>query len=326
MKLVRELVGPDVMALLRDLGIGASEGRHASEWLLRLPDGGGRHVQLSPTVPRITMRTVRGAPTASSRMLHVGDSATPSVLERAEAGQIDILTEDPPRAIIGGRTIAVPTGESSSRSARKSSRPAWRRWALERVLVLAHAPARQSELADRIGTQQQTISQGVRTLGHLVVDDGRGLEPADKRALLEHVLGQYPGPGGLQAGWYALDDPVEQARRAVEVSAALEAEPLLTGDVAADRLGPWKLPTSARIYISRPVDLSEDGFVPAPLEEASLITQLPQDPTVHRTSRASEGAALADAVLVCWELLQGRDVDSVEAGEHLKDLIVRGMA
>lgn len=316
----------DVAALLHDLGFTVGEGAGTRDWLLRSPDGDAHVVKLAPASERITAHLLRGTGSGAGRILFIGHSATPGVLDRAEAGQVDILTEDPPRAVIAGRIYEVAAANALKNERRTYVRPAWLRWAMERQLVLADEPMRQGEIAAHLGTSQQTISNAAKTLGPLVTDEGQGLQAVDKRALLDHFLDEYPGTGGQQFGWYALDSPVDQADHAAKAAALLDAQPLLSGDVAADRLGPWKMPTHAKVYISRPVDLADDGFVPAPLEEASLITCVPQDPTLWHLPPRKDDLALADPVLVCWDVLQGDDVDSEEAAEHLKNLIVKGTA
>ncbi|MGJ9403050.1 hypothetical protein [Arthrobacter sp. KK5.5] len=76
-----------------------------------------------------------------------------------------------------------------------------------------------------------------------------------------------------------------------------------------------------------PIDLGDEGFVPAPVDQATLITCIPRDPTLWRLvtdmQAPGEGAtALADAVVVYWDVLASGDIDSVEAAEHLKAFIV----
>lgn len=316
----------DVAALLHDLGFTVGEGTGAGDWLLRSPEGDAHLVKLAPASERITAHLLRGTGSGAGRILFIGHSATLGVLSRAEAGQVDILTEDPPRVVIEGRIFEAAATDALKNERRTFARPAWLRWGMERLLVLADEPMRQGEIAAHLGTSQQTISNAAKALGSLVTDEGHGLQAADKRALLDHFLDEYPGTGGQQFGWYALDSPVDQADQAAKAATLLDARPLLSGDVAADRLGPWKLPTHAKVYISSPVDLADDGFVPAPLDEASLVTCVPQDPTLWHLPPRDGDPALADPVLVCWDVLQGDDVDSDEAAEHLKDLIVKGAA
>lgn len=102
--------------------------------------------------------------------------------------------------------------------------------------------------------------------------------------------------------------------------------PLVSGDVAADRLMPWKLPTRGLIYVDSPIDLSGRGFVAAPLEDATLITCIPDDPTIWRLTEIGafpiyEDLDLADAALVYWDVLKSNDIDGRDAAEQLAVLI-----
>lgn len=208
-----------------------------------------------------------------------------------------------------------------------TGRPAWIRWALQRALVTSETPHLQRELAVLLHTSQQTISYATKRLQPYVTVDGGRLHVEDRRAFLERTLEAYPGPGGHQFGWYGMDSPREQAQHASDVATLLDAKPLIAADVAADDLAPWKLPTSSKLFITRPVDLTDDGFIPAPLDEATLITSIPRDPTLWSLATTNEnGYALADPVIVAWDLQQGTDVDSGEAAEHLKKAILERFA
>ena len=45
-----------------------------------------------------------------------------------------------------------------------------------------------------------------------------------------------------------------------------------------------------RVYVSGPIDLADDGFVPVPLQEANLVTCVPRDPTLWRLASSVETA------------------------------------
>lgn len=324
-------MGVDVVALLRELDVAIAEGTIDRSWLLRLP--AGESFLVEPTVPmeRITSHAVRNLFAHRHfgvSPLFVGRTITPSMLELAKAGHFDVLTERPLRLVIGGsvyeaeETIQVPVRR------RPSARPAWVRWAVGRCLLLSSEPLRQPVIADLLGTSQQSVSNAAHRLGGWVEDGGKGLSAVNKETLLGHWREEYPGPGGEEFGWYALDPIVEQTLKAAKVAELFEASPLISGDVAADRLAPWKLPSRGRIYVNSPIDLGGDGFVPAPVEEATLITCTPRDPTLWRLthtapSQGSEESTFADAVIVYWDVLASGDIDSVEAAGHLKELIVR---
>lgn len=198
---------------------------------------------------------------------------------------------------------------------------------MERYLLLADQPSRQQAIAQTIGTSQQSVSQAARHLGDLIADKGAGLTATDRADLLEHWLGVYTGPGGQEFGWYSLDPVNEQTAKAARVAEVLDVEPLVSGDVAADLLAPWKLPAQGRIYVRGPVDLSGDGFVAAPVRDATLITCIPHDPTIwrltdlQRTTVNSGDLPLADPAIVYWDLTASSDIDSHEAAERIAALI-----
>ncbi|MFE5777507.1 hypothetical protein [Brachybacterium sp. NPDC056505] len=324
------LVVVDVATVLRELDLSVTGGSTEDAWLLRAADGSRFEVSPAPPVKRLDARHVNNTLAHRSAALLVGESATPGTIARAEAGDIDILTARPIRLIHAGHIYEAATPEEPAHSPRSMprGRPAWIRWALERYLLLAMEPARQPAIAGELGTNQQAVSRAVRRLGDFAVDSRKGVFARDRRALLEHWIDEYPGPGGQEFGWYGLADVRDQARTACAVATSLELEPRVGGDVAADAIAPWKLPTNARIYVREPVDLAGDGFVHAPLEEATLVTCVPRDPTIWRLTSMSQavsapdGLPLADPLIVLWDLLASTDLDSDAAAQKLADAIV----
>lgn len=321
----------DVIKLLRELDIDIAEGTTGRSWLLRSPAGESFLVEPTRAMDRITSHVVRS--NSSHRLspvspLFIGRTITPSMFEQAKAGHFDVLTEHPLQLILRGSVYAGEVPTQSPARKRPSGRAAWVRWAVGRCLLLSSEPLRQPAIADMLGTSQQSVSNAARQLGDLVEDIGNGLSAVNKGTLLGHWLGDYTGPGGLAFGWYSLDSIVEQTLKAAKVAELFDVSPLISGDVAADRLAPWKLPSRGRIYVNSPIDLGGDGFVPAPVDEATLITCVPRDPTLWRLtntalSQDSGASALADAAIIYWDVLASGDIDSAEAAGHLKELIIR---
>ncbi|WP_411730566.1 type IV toxin-antitoxin system AbiEi family antitoxin [Paeniglutamicibacter sp.] len=320
----------DVVALLRELDVAISEGTTDRSWLLRSPTG--EPVLVEPILPvdRITSHAVRNISShrrSPASPLFVGRTITPNMLEQAKAGNFDVLTERPLQLVLRGSVYAGEETAPAPARRRPSGRAAWVRWAVGRCLLLSSEPLRQPAIAELLGTSQQSVSNAARQLGDLVADAGSGLSAANKARLLEHWVEEYPGSSGPEFGWYSLDPIVEQTLQAAKVAELLDARPLISGDVAADRLAPWKLPSRGRIYVNSPIDLGGDGFVPAPADEATLITCVPRDPTLWRLAQAtpcpeSGAPALADAAIVYWDVLASGEIDSVEAAGHLKELII----
>lgn len=322
----------DVVSLLRELDFSIEAGTSARSWLLRSPQSAIFMATIVPSVERISARTTRNfivRQGSAVRPLFVGRTATDSVLEQARAGQVDVLTEQPLQLILKG-TVFSPEFDHQDPAPRKASsgKKAWGSWAIERCLLLADVPMRQSELAEYVGVSQQMVSRVFKNLGSLLASTSDGVDTREPANLLERWADSYPGAGGQQFGWYSLDPIVEQTLNAVEEAHLLGARPLVSGDVAADRLMPWKLPTRGLIYIDSPVDLSGCGFVPAPLEEATLVTCIPEDPTVWRLTEIGsfpryEDMDLADAALVYWDVLNSNDIDSLEAADHLASIFTK---
>ena len=61
-----------------------------------------------------------------------------------------------------------------------------------------------------------------------MVDSGDGVIARDRRALLEHWIDDYPGPGGQEFSWYGLADAREQAVTSCTVTDSLDLTSLQT--------------------------------------------------------------------------------------------------
>lgn len=324
----------DAASLLHELDVRATAGSTSQDWLLRAPDGTSFEVRPTSASEHLSTHLLRsrvqGHPRAGQRALLIARTATDGVLRRAQAGEIDLLTETPLRLIHDGHAYEAAPAPAPLTPPRLNGRPAWVRWALARYLLTAREPRRQSVIAQALGSSQQAVSHAARALGELVADNGAGLVVADPVRLLEQWVREYPGPRGQRFGWYALDPAAELAEHVVALTAQLELTALVSGDVAADQLAPWKLPASALVYVSGPIDLAGDGFVPTPLEEANVVTCVPDDPTVWTLASALDveddeaTLPLADPALVYWDLLMSGTQDSAEAADHLAAALFPG--
>lgn len=315
----------DAVGLLRELNISIAAGTSRHSWQLRPSGSDAFLVQPVRPVEHLTAHSVRNVKAdrlERSRPLFVGRTATPGIMGRANAGELDVLIEEPLQLIHQGVVFAVEEYVHTAQALSRSRRPAWIRRAVERCLLLVDRPLSQPSIADLVGTSQQSVSAACRELRPMVSSTKQGVMVHDPKALLEHWVREYTGPGGQEFGWYSIDSVVEQTVKAAEVASLLEAQPLISGDVAADRLAPWKLPARGRIYIDIPVDLAGDGFVAAPLDEATLITCTPLDPTLWRltdlgASPGHDNVKLADPAIVYWDVHNSDDIDSLEAAHHL---------
>ncbi|WP_164672021.1 hypothetical protein [Brevibacterium casei] len=323
----------DAVSALRELDFEIVAGGNRGSWRVRGPEGIWFEVSPAPAVPHLDAHTVRSYTAHhgwSGGVLFVAESATEGIIERAESGELDILTTAPIRLIHSGITYSVHTAATTDHRSEtpKRARPAWTRWALIRYLLLNDAPARQSSIADVLGVSQQAVSSALKMLGPFVDDAGDGVYAMDRQGLLRLWIDEYLGPGGQEFGWFSLDPIVQQVAQAREIFHFLDQTILVGGDVAADVIAPWKLPTTGRIYTDAPIDLSEGGFVPAPLDEATLIITVPRDPTILRLgsvrpSRSETGGLpVADPLIVMWDLLHSGSVDSGPAADKIAEVVV----
>jgi len=135
----------------------------------------------------------------------------------------------------------------------------------------------QVALAELVGATQARVSQILRGLadGELVERTAHGWRAVDRRALFSHFMGSYPGPGGLAIGWYGLDSPSEQVAAVAAVGGGRCA---VSGDVAADAIAPWRVPTLGLVYTDAGVDPARAGLVATDMVEvATLIQRIPAD-------------------------------------------------
>jgi hypothetical protein len=135
--------------------------------------------------------------------------------------------------------------------------------------------------------------------------------------------------GAIQTYWYSVDPVVEQARSAINLGNDLAVRVLAGGEVAADALRPWRIPTRGLVYATEPIDLSVVGLVQVTAEEATLTVRVPADPTVwataswwHRvTDGEHAGIPTVDPVVVLEDLAEGNVADD-GARQRLIDWIV----
>lgn len=313
----------DAATALHELGIKITAGPAPGTWRLLGEPGLDLVVSPAQAVLQVDARVMRRAVAehhGRARLLLVGGTATSSVANTAGAGEFDLLTCDPTRLIHEGVSLEVVASPGDSTPLPRRGRPAWGRWALMRYLVLTREPARQADIAAALGLTQQAVSLGLRSLGAVVTTTKEGSAVSDRSALLDSWIQSYPGPGGFETGWYGLNDPVTQARTAQAIAQDQSVTALVGGDVAADVVAPWRLPTTGLLYVDRPVDLSQHGFVPAPLDEANLTLCEPRDPTLWRLSHTRTGWHLADPMTVLWDLT--RQPGAEEAAGRLRETVL----
>ena len=151
--------------------------------------------------------------------------------------------------------------------------------------------------------------------------DGRSRWAADRPALLDAFLAEYPGPGGSTTWLYALDPPMALAARAVEAAAARSARVAISGDVAADNISPWRTPTLLTVYLAAPVAASELEAVPAHgPDDANVEVIVPSDPSVF--DGAEHAVPLAHTTQVIWDLQRAGGADREEAAGRVRSWLL----
>ncbi len=252
-------------------------------------------------------------------------------------------------------TIGGHEAESRLRERGKPGRVPWRSLAVVRRLIEQPAVT-QNVLATLAHVSQPRVSQILNALAdrHLVERVDAGWVVRDFDGLLHLWLETYPGPGGIRTYWFGLDAPRRQAqevmrllskhgRAMIESAGELktsEGEPfaVLSGDVAADLIAPWRSPSRAVIYAHAGADLADVGLTPVGAEEATLELIVPQDSGVWpvASSRPSGGKPashgesaghsdplmpIADPLQVLWDVQRSPGSDSSEAVARLWEVL-----
>jgi len=224
---------------------------------------------------------------------------------------------------IGRGRINLPAPTAAGRPAKPGPVP-WGTFTLVRRLVqIPHATQRQ--LATLSGVSQPRVSQALRALTAegLVQRTSAGWTVRDLDEVLRWWLAAYPGPGGISTYWYGLGTPIEQARQVVSMFSAPDpGDVVVSGDVAADLIAPWRTPARAVLYARSGVDLPEAGFVPTGEDEATLEFTVPRDPGLwlNPVALSTEwaGLPLADPLQALWDLHRSPGDDSEEAVNRLR--------
>ncbi|GAA3738574.1 hypothetical protein GCM10022225_21930 [Plantactinospora mayteni] len=262
-------------------------------------------------------------------------AASPAVRAMLDAAGWSWLVDDGRQVtgvlrVAGNRLDVGASGNEVQRrsSGRRRTGPVpWGTFTLVRRL-LKQPYATQQQLADLTGLSQPRVSQALRwfTDQGLVERTGVGWRIRDFDRLLGWWLAEYPGPGGLSTYWYSLDPAITQARTVMEqvdtatrrATTVDQPAAVLSGDVAADLIAPWRSPNRAVVYARNGVDPAASGFVPAAEEDATLEFIVPQDPGVWPVgvpgaSRRSTPLPLADLMQVIWDVHRAPGADAEEA-------------
>jgi hypothetical protein len=237
------------------------------------------------------------------------------------------------------RVGAVEAQHDRAVSGRSGPAP-WGSLAVVRCLVEQPA-ATQKVLARMAQISQPRVSQVLAPLvdRQLVERTGAGWVVRDFDGLVRQWLDAYPGPGGIATYWYGLDTPTGQAQKVLQLlgqsrspkpgvrtTTAGVGEPfaVVSGDVAADMVAPWRTPARAVIYARAGADLAEVGMSPVASEGSTLELVVPQDPGVwpHASvSMVGGSSPIADPLQILWDVQRSTGPDSAEAVARLWEVL-----
>jgi hypothetical protein len=264
-------------------------------------------------------------------VLLITSSATPAARSAAEAVGWSWLVESGQEVTgvlhIGGRRIMIDVSPPGAAAPRRT-RPGPVSWSIYTLLrrLMERPHATQQELATLAGVSQPRVSQALKVLASqgLVQRMPVGWAVRDVDDAMRWWLDTYPGPGGIRTLWYGLEPLARQARQVVgKVNAAAAAQPaaVVSGDVAADFIAPWRSPTRTVIYARTGLDLTEVGLTPAGEDDATLELIVPKDLAVWPTPAAAmmerKDLPLADPLQILWDVQRSPGADTGEAMQHL---------
>ncbi len=299
-------------------------------------------VPLSPKHVRATATRLaahRQQQPDTATWLLVVPAASPHALDlaRAEGISVIVVDDEHPEQITGQIVLPFGTVQLATPNVRsirvaprpRPGRPPWGSLAVVRRL-LTYGVASQPELVGSIQLSQGRVSQILSEL----IANGLSVRvrkekqffwiPQDWDTLADWWLDKYPGAGGLTTYWYGFDSVHEQARVVAKALMGSEIRAAISGDVAADRLAPWRRAQRAVLYAGSddrvaPL-LQHMGLTPSGPDEATLELSHPTDPFVWDDTGTSAyfglqhrdaDVPLADATQVLWDVKRstGSDVD-----------------
>ncbi|MFE9653145.1 hypothetical protein [Micromonospora sp. NPDC006431] len=265
------------------------------------------------------------------QVLLVVPSATSGVRSAVEAAGWSWLVDNRRQVTgllqVAGQWVSVETRDVETPPSRaRPGRVPWGTFTL--VRRLAERPwAGQQQLAAVTGVSQPRVSQALAALAEqgLAHRTPAGWDVADIDAVFDWWLNSYPGPGGLRTLWYGLEPPVQQAEAAVSLLTSGDSGRIaISGDVAADRVAPWRAPRRVVVYAQSGVDLTSAGLTPTDEEDATVELIVPKDPGVWPRPTADEASGsvpLADPLQILWDVARAPGPDTDEAVRHLRQTL-----
>jgi len=192
-----------------------------------------------------------------------------------------------------------------------------------RALINAGECPGPTQLARAVGVTQPRASQVLDRLTRsgLVDREDRTTWTVHRAALLDAFLSQYRGPGGSERRHYTLGSLEDAAHDLAEASRRATGDVLsLSGDVAADRISPWRRPTTLLVYAATPFPTSTLDMVEAlGSHDANVVIRYPDDRSLFALDPIGTGNALrlADPTQVIWDLVDLGGSDRREAADKV---------
>ncbi len=258
----------------------------------------------APVLQRIHRRPARRILVACQSI------AEPARRALLAAPLVDLSVTGTGELVLSGTTYRPPDSVKPGATDTDTHR---RRRAAERVCVLTREPLRQYDIAAAIGVTQQAVSK--MAAKHPLPKTP--MSAAERRDILAALASVRPDTGLIETYWYGIDPAVDQARAAIALGRELTVPVLASGEVAADVLAPWRVPTSALLYATELIDLADLGLVASATAEATLTLRVPADTTISLTAKwwhdttevADTGLPTVDPVVVLEDLTAGGEVD-----------------
>lgn len=230
------------------------------------------------TIPRLA-RTHDIRPAPERHALLVAHAITTEALKRAGANGWSVVTDDGVGWVrLAERELRFESRTSAHAPSRPRGRPGRGVFSVVRAMFAMEAGARQEEIAEIAHVGQAAVSKALNRLAELdlVARGPHGWEVTNRAEAVSWWLANYPGPGGIETHWFGVDPVNEQAHHAYAALDRERARPLISGDVAADLVAPWRTARRATLYAQRGADLSDVGLTPSDASVATLTLVLPR--------------------------------------------------
>jgi hypothetical protein len=254
--------------------------------------------------PSDVKRALADAVRSESALLISTSRITPALAELAMS-RPDVIVVGNGEVIRHQRLTTLDDNDQRVESRTTGPRP-YARFAIGRALLATPPEASQRTLAAAAGVSQGAVSQGISAWRHLPRND-----------LFDALITEYPGPGGVDTFWWS-DAPVREQGADVAQAGAL-----ISGDVAASSISPWRVPEHVIAYAKHPIDLSSFGYVLSTPTDYTSRVIVPKDPTLWATSAAFGRPGVADPVIAAWDVLRSATTgDADEAVGRLRTAVM----